>query len=109
MAVVAVGLAAWAWTVPGAPTERSAGMRAAVRALRRPAVIAAFWLFTLPAIFGGTIEVLGPLRLAELGATGAAIGVIFLLIAAVEAVLSPLSGRMSARGPVRPSTGAAHS
>ena len=97
VAIVAVGLAAWAWTLPGAPTERSAGMRAAVRALRRPAVIAAFWLFTLPAIFGGTIEVLGPLRLDELGASGAAIGVIFLLIAAVEAVLSPLSGRMSDR------------
>jgi MFS family permease len=97
VAMVAVGLAAWAWTVPGTPPERSAVMRAAVRAFSRPAVIAAFWLFTLPAIFAGTIEVLAPLRLDELGASGAAIGVVFLLIAAVEAVLSPLSGRLSDR------------
>jgi MFS family permease len=41
--------------------------------------------------------VLAPLRLDELGASGAAIGVVFLLIAAVEAVLSPLSGRLSDR------------
>jgi predicted MFS family arabinose efflux permease len=95
--VLAVGLMFWAWTLPGAPREPSAGMRAAVRALGRPSVISAFWLFTLPAIFGGTIEVLAPLRLDELGASGAVIGVVFLLIAAVEAVLSPVSGRLSDR------------
>ncbi len=97
VAVVACGLAAWAWTVPGTPPERSAGMRAVGHALRRPAVLLAFWLFTLPAIFAGAIEVLGPLRLDELGASGALIGLIFLLIAGVEAVLSPLSGRLSDR------------
>ena len=95
--VLAVGLAAWAWSLPGAAREPSAGVGAAVRALGRPSVISAFWLFTLPAIFGGTIEVLAPLRLDELGASGAAIGVVFLLIAAVEAVLSPVSGRLSDR------------
>ena len=72
-------------------------MRAVGRALRRPAVLVGFWLFTLPAIFAGAIEVLGPLRLDELGASGALIGLIFLLVAAVEAVLSPLSGRLSDR------------
>jgi MFS family permease len=97
VAVLAIGLAAWAWTVPGAPTEESAGVRAAIRALGRPAVILGFWLFTLPAIFAGVIEVLVPLRLDELGASGAAIGVVFLLVAAVEAVLSPVSGRLSDR------------
>ena len=95
--VLAVGLAAWAWSLPGAPREPSAGVGAAVRALGRPSVISAFWLFTLPAIFGGTIEVLAPLRLDELGASGAAIGVVFILVAAVEAVLSPVSGRLSDR------------
>ncbi|MBN1528559.1 MAG: MFS transporter [Thermoleophilaceae bacterium] len=97
VAVLAVGLAGWAWTMPGTPPERSAGIPAAVRALGRPSVLAAFWLFTLPAVFGGVIEVLGPLRLDELGASGAAIGVIFLLIAGIEAVLSPFSGRLSDR------------
>jgi MFS family permease len=97
VAAVAAGLAAWAWTMPGTPPERSAGMRAVGRALRRPAVLVGFWLFTLPALFAGAIEVLAPLRLDELGASGALIGVIFLLVASVEAVLSPWSGRLSDR------------
>jgi MFS family permease len=97
VAVIAVGLAAWAWTVPGTPPEQSAGMRAVGRALRRPAVLVAFWLFTLPAIFAGAIEVLAPLRFDELGASGALIGLIFLLVAGAEAVLSPVSGRLSDR------------
>lgn len=97
VAVLAAGLGAWAWSVPGTPPEASAGMRAVGRALRRPPVIAAFWLFTLPAVFAGVIEVLAPLRLDDLGASGAAIGLVFLIVAAVEAVLSPWSGRLSDR------------
>jgi predicted MFS family arabinose efflux permease len=97
VAVVAAALAGWAWTMPSTPPERSAGMRAVGRALRRPAVLVGFWLFTLPAIFAGTIEVLVPLRLDDLGASGALIGVIFLGVASVEAVLSPWSGRLSDR------------
>jgi MFS family permease len=95
--MLAAGLAAWAWSVPGAPPREGAGMSALAGALRRPAVIAGFWLFTLPAVFAGVIEVLAPLRLDELGASGAAIGAVFLIVAAVEAVLSPLSGRLSDR------------
>jgi MFS family permease len=60
-------------------------------------VLAGFWLFTIPALFAGVIEVLVPLRLDELGASGAAIGAIFLLTAAVEAVISPVAGRVSDR------------
>ncbi|MGH2823471.1 MAG: MFS transporter, partial [Thermoleophilaceae bacterium] len=60
-------------------------------------VLAGFWLFTLPALFAGVIEVLVPLRLDDLGASGAAIGAVFLVTAAVEAVLSPLAGRASDR------------
>jgi MFS family permease len=90
-------LIAWAWTTPGVPPEQSSGLRAAASAFRRPAVLAAFWLFALPALFAGAIEVLAPLRLDDLGASGLAIGAIFLVAAAVEAVLSPLSGRLSDR------------
>ena len=43
------------------------------------------------------IEVLVPLRLDELGASGAAIGAVFLITAAVEAVISPIAGRLSDR------------
>jgi MFS family permease len=97
VAVVAAILAVWASTIPGAPPEPGSGLRGLARALGRPAVLAGFWLFTLPAIFAGAIEVLAPLRLDDLGASGAAIGAIFLAAAAVEAVLSPVAGRASDR------------
>jgi MFS family permease len=97
VAVVAAALAAWAWTIPGVPPEPDPGLSGLARALRRPAVLAGFWLFTLPAIFAGVIEVLAPLRLDDLGASGAAIGAIFLATAAVEAALSPVAGRASDR------------
>jgi MFS family permease len=97
VSLVAVGLAAWAWRIPGVPPDPSPGMPSLVRALRRRDLLTGFWLFTLPALFTGVIGVLGPLRLDELGASGAAIGAVFLVTAAVEAVLSPMVGRLSDR------------
>jgi MFS family permease len=97
VAVVAAGLAGWASRMPGVPPEPSPGLTAMLRALRRRPVLAGFWLFTLPALFAGVMEVLVPLRLDDLGASGAAIGAIFLLTAAVEAVVSPIAGRISDR------------
>jgi MFS family permease len=103
--VVAAVLAGWAWSMPGVEPEESPGLRAMLRALRRPAVMAGFWLFTVPALFAGVIEVLVPLRMDDLGVAGATIGAVFLVSAAVEAVISPLAGRMSDRvgrlGPIR--------
>jgi MFS family permease len=95
--VVAAGLAAWAWTMPGVEPEESPGLRAMVRALGRPAVLIGFWVFTLPALFAGVVEVLVPLRMNDLGAAGTGIGAAFLVAAAVEAVVSPLAGRFSDR------------
>ena len=97
VSVVAAGLATWAWRTPGVPPAPSSGLAALVGALRRRDVLIGFWLFTVPALLSGVIEVLAPLRLDELGATGAAIGAIFLVTAAVEGVLSPVAGRVSDR------------
>jgi MFS family permease len=97
VALVAGGLAVWAWTMPGVEPEASAGVRAMLRALGRPAVLIGFWIFTIPALFSGVIEVLVPLRLDDLGVAGATIGLVFLLSAAVEAVVSPIAGRFSDR------------
>ena len=97
VAVVAAGLAVWTWSMPGVEPEESPGVRAMLRALGRPAVLIGFWVFTLPALFSGVIEVLVPLHLDELDVGGAGIGVIFLLAAAVEAVVSPIAGRVSDR------------
>jgi MFS family permease len=105
VALVAAVLAGWAWSMPGVEPEESPGMRAMLRAMRRPAVMAGFWLFTLPALFAGVIEVLVPLHFDDLGVAGATIGGVFLVSAAVEAVISPLAGRVSDRvgrlGPIR--------
>ncbi len=103
VALVAALLAGWAWSMPGVEPEESPGVRALLRAMRRPAVMAGFWLFTLPALFAGVIEVLVPLRFDDLGVAGATIGAVFLASAAVEAVISPLAGRVSDRvGRLRP-------
>jgi MFS family permease len=105
VAAFAALLAVWAWSMPGVEPEPSPGIAAMLRALRRPAVLAGFWLFTIPALFAGVIEVLVPLRMDELGATGAAIGAVFLVSAGVEGAISPLAGRVSDRvgrlGPIR--------
>lgn len=97
VALVAIGLAAWAWTEPAVPPAEETSLRLLASALRRPAVVAGIWLFLLPALFAGVLEVLAPLRLDELGASGVAIGGVFLVAAGVEAVVSPLAGRASDR------------
>jgi MFS family permease len=97
VSVVAVGLAAWAWTTPGVPPGPSQGLAPVMHALARRDVLAGFWLFTLPAVFAGSLEVLVPLRLNDLGASGAAVGAVFLVAAAVEAVISRTAGRLSDR------------
>jgi MFS family permease len=103
VAVVAALLAAWAWSMPAVEPEESPGVAAMFRALRRPAVLAGFWLFTLPALFSGVVEVLVPLRMDDLGVAGVTIGAVFLVSAAVEAGVSPLAGRISDRaGRMRP-------
>ena len=104
VAVVAVILAAWAWSMPTAEPEESPGIGAMLRALRRGPVVIGFWLFTIPALFSGVIEVLVPLHMDDLGASGTTIGAVFLFAAAVEAVLSPIAGRSpTAPGAWRPS------
>lgn len=97
VAVVAAILALWAWSMPTVEPEESPGIPAMLRALRRRPVMIGFWVFTIPALFSGVIEVLVPLHLDDLGASGTTIGAVFLFAAAVEAVLSPVAGRFSDR------------
>ena len=67
------------------------------RAIHEPRVLAGAWLTTLPALFFGTVGVLTPLRLDDLGVGAAGVAGVFLAAAAVEAVASPLVGRVSDR------------
>ena len=70
VAVVAAALGAWAVRIPGLRPDYDGGIGDIAIGLKRPAVLAGFWFFMLPAIFAGSIEVLEPLRLAESGASG---------------------------------------
>lgn len=97
VAAVAAGLALWAWTMPGVPPQPSPGLPALGAALRRRQVLIAFWLFSLPALYAGVVEVLVPLRLSDLGASGAAVGAAFVVAALVDASLNPVAGRLSDR------------
>ena len=101
--VIAAGLAAWALTVPAAPPATAPPMRQVFAAILSAPVLVAFWLVALPSVLSGALDVLAPLRLDELGASGIAVGAVFLIAAAVEAVVSPAIGRLSdRRGRMRP-------
>jgi predicted MFS family arabinose efflux permease len=57
----------------------------------------------LPALLFGTMGVLAPLRLEELGFTAIAIGTLWLCTAALEATANPIVGRITDRvGRIRP-------
>jgi len=96
MALLGAGLAAWALTTP-APPGRPQPLTAPFSALRRRSVRIGIWLTVLPAMAFGLLDVLAPLRLAALGATGLAVGATFFAAAGVEALVSPLAGRISDR------------
>jgi MFS family permease len=94
---LAAGLAVAVFATPGiAPRPVPGGGTVARAILTRP-VIGAFWLVALPSTLAGLVDVLAPLRLDELGATGIAVGAVFLIAAAIEATVSPSIGRLSDR------------
>ena len=96
-ALLGAGLAVVAISTPAPEPTSFPGWRRIAAAARVPWVLAGFWLVMLPAIFSGVINVLGPLRLDAIGATGVAIGVVFLLSALLEGSASPLFGRIADR------------
>jgi MFS family permease len=97
VAVIGGLLAAWAVFTPAAPAPERPHWRTFARAIATPAVLLAVWLVMLPALFSGTVSVLAPLRLDELGATGLTVGIVFLTAAAVDAALARVFGALSDR------------
>ncbi len=89
--------------VPSPRGSEVQGLRAAWPALRNVHVSAGMWLTTLAGLAFGVIDVLAPLRLGRLGVSAPLIGLTFLASAAIEAGLSPVSGRLAdRRGPLVP-------
>ena len=90
-----LGLGAWALTMPA--RGGSAVLTAPAAALRQRSMLAGMWLTALPAAAFGVLDVLAPLRLAALGASGLALGATFFAAAGVEAVIAPGAGRAADR------------
>jgi MFS family permease len=98
-AVAATGMAMilWATRMEAAQAEAATSFRLLVSAFADRRVAAGMWLTTLPSVLYGTMAVLGPLRLDELGASTAAIAAAFLVGAALEAAVAPVIGRLADR------------
>jgi predicted MFS family arabinose efflux permease len=101
--IIAIALALLALSIPAIETEDEGDLSHIVAAVKRPAIVLGFWLFMLPAVFAGVVEVLVPLHLSRLGAGGALIATTFIVAAAVEAGVAPAAGLFSdRRGPLAP-------
>jgi MFS family permease len=83
--------------MPGAQPDIATPLRTVISAFADRRVAAGMWLTTLPSLLFGTVAVLAPLRLDELGAGSAAIAAVFLAGAAIEAGAAPVIGRLSDR------------
>jgi MFS family permease len=97
VAVLGLAMMAWSLQMAAAQPEGDSRFRTLVGSLADRRVAAGMWLTTLPGVLFGTVAVLGPLRLDELGAGAAAIAAAFLAAAAIEAIIAPMIGRLSDR------------
>jgi MFS family permease len=95
--LAAIGLAAWALGTHAPPRSEVQPLGLLFKALRSRRIALGVWLVALPALFFGTLSVLAPLRLEDLGFTAVAIGGLWLGTAAIEAVVNPVVGRVSDR------------
>ncbi len=103
VAAFELALAGYALTVAAPARAERQPARLLLRSLRDARIGAGVCFVTLPALLFGTLTVLTPLRLDRLGMGSLGISAAFLLSAALEAVASPLLGRLSdRRGPLLP-------
>ena len=96
----------WTLTEPAPAPSGAAGLRVFAPALRDGRVVTGMWLTTLGALLYGTLAVLAPLRLNQLGAGSVTVGAAFLLGAAAAGLASPFVGRLV--GPARLARAGAH-
>jgi MFS family permease len=95
--VIAVLLAFAASRLPEAgPPEHQALREVAATILTRPILVATAFV-AVPSVMFGTVEVLVPLRIDDLGGGHVAIAAGFIAGAALEAGLAPIAGRYSDR------------
>jgi MFS family permease len=96
--VAGLGMILLIWTLTErAPAAGAASSVAFGPALHNRRVLAGMWLTALGALLYGTLGVLAPLRLSQLGASNVTVGLVFLIGAAAAGIVSPLAGRLSDR------------
>jgi MFS family permease len=105
-AAVAGGvLMAAAFAVPAPREAVPQGLREAFTAVGDRRLAIGLWLTMLAGLAFGVLDVLAPLRMANLGVTSLVIAGTFLASAGVEAALSPVAGRVAdRRGAIVPIT-----
>jgi len=97
-AAVAAGvLMAAAFAVPAPREAVPQGLREAFTAVGDRRLGLGLWLTVLAGLAFGVLDVLAPLRMADLGVTSLVIAGTFLASAGVEAALSPVAGRVADR------------
>ena len=98
VAVLGLGMIALMRRIPAPAAESTRSARENVSAaLRVPGLRVGMALILIPGLLFGTVDVLVPLRLDELGAGAGAIAAVFLIAAATEAAVNPVAGRLSDR------------
>jgi MFS family permease len=95
VAVLGLVLAVWAALMPTVRPEKPQPLSMLWAAAKNRAVLGSVWFVTLPALLFSTMNVLVSLRLDVLGMSAVGISAVFLISAAVEAVLNPAAGRIS--------------
>ncbi|HEX7290055.1 MAG TPA: MFS transporter [Conexibacter sp.] len=90
-------LALAALRMPAPPPAVASVERPYATAFREARVRMGAWLVLVPALVFGTVEVLAPLALDRLGASGLAIGATFLVAAGIEGVAQVFAGRATDR------------
>jgi predicted MFS family arabinose efflux permease len=107
VAVASLAVAVWATLTPAARPDDPEGIGALIRALGDRRIQLGIWFVVLPALLFGTLSVLAPLRLAQLGFGAVAIGGLWLGTAGLETVNNIWIGRVADRsGPLVPIRGA---
>jgi MFS family permease len=103
VAAASLALAGWAAATPAVRPEAPQPLRALFDAFGDRRVLLSVWFVVLPALLFGTLGVLGPLRLSQLGFGAVGIGAVWLVTGGLEAVNNVAVGRAADRyGPFVP-------